>query len=78
MRSINTMLKVEGSPNLVRDPSTHAIISMNDSDYDAYKRKREAERKSRQMIQDQVKQIEDIKNEMTEIKALLSQLLKGK
>lgn len=77
MRSVN-FLKVQGHEGLVRDTSSGAIISTNDNEYMAFKLKRENELKRQKQIEDQVKEINDLKNEMLEIKQMLSILIKGK
>ena len=77
MRSIN-YLKVQGHEGLVRDTSSGAIISTNDNEYNVFKAKREAELKRQKQIEDQLTEINDLKNEMMEIKQMLSILLKGK
>lgn len=78
MRSVTQFLKVEGHNSLVRDVSSNAIISTNDADYNAFQKKREIDKKNKQLISDQLKTIETLKCEMSEIKSMLSELLKGK
>lgn len=75
MRSINTLAKVEGHSSLVRDMSSHAIISTNEAEYQAYLSKRELEKKRQQLIAKQANQIEALQAEMSEIKQLLSMLI---
>lgn len=77
MRSVN-YLKVQGHEGLVRDVSSGAIISTNDNEYNAYKLKRENELKRQKQIEDQVKELNDLKSEMLEIKQMLNILIKGK
>lgn len=77
MRSVN-FLKVQGHEGLVRDTSSGAIISTNDSEYNAFKLKRDSELKRQKQIQDQLQEINDLKAEMLEIKQMLSILIKGK
>ena len=78
MRSLNNIVKVEGHASLVRDMSSNAIISTNDSDYEAYRKRRELEKKRQSMIDDHVKEIESIKQDVLEIKQMLSMLISGK
>ena len=77
MRSVN-YLKVQGHEGLVRDVSSGAIISTNDNEYNAFKLKRENELKRQKQIEDQVKELNDLKSEMLEIKQMLNILIKGK
>lgn len=71
MRSINQFAKVEGHESLMRDMSSHAILSTNDDEYQSYKRSRDAAKR-------QSKEIQELKTEMQDIKEMLRALLKGK
>ena len=77
MRSVNKFLKVEGHNALVRDVSSNAIIATNDNEFKAYQKKREIAKRNKQLIEDQLQQIESLKSDVNEIKNMLSQLLKG-
>ena len=61
MRSLSKFAKVEGHNSLVRDLSSHAIVSTNDAEFKAYQTRREIEKKRAQMIENQVQEIENIK-----------------
>ena len=63
-------IKVEGHANLVRDEESHAIINTDVKQY-------RLTMKRRQMLRTQKDEINSLKNEMTEIKSLLTQLIKG-
>jgi len=80
MRSsiIPEFAKVEGHSSLIRDMSSHAIISNNDDEYLAHKRKNEAAKKNMNIILEQTNQIQSLKSEVEEIKEMLIQILKGK
>ena len=78
MRSVTQFAQVEGHNSLVRDMSSHAIISTDDAGYNAYKSRRELEKKRQATIEKQVQEIECLKNDMLEIKQMLSQLLSAK
>lgn len=78
MRSINTFAKVEGHNSLIRDMSSHAIISTDDADFEAYKSRRAAQIKQKQMLDQQNLEIQSLKSDIQEIKAMLGLLLKGK
>lgn len=69
-------LKVEGHPSLERDVSSNAIINNNTRDFEAFKRRKETQLRQQSQIQDQVDQIESLKNELSEIKDILKALLK--
>jgi hypothetical protein len=60
--------KVETDTSFVRDMNTNAIINIDNQALHAYKLKRKANKK----LYDDV---EDLKSEMTEIKALLVKLI---
>lgn len=78
MRSITQFAQVEGHNSLVRDMSSHAIISTDDAGYNAYKSRREMEKKRQAVIDNQIREIESLKNDMLEIKHMLSQILSAK
>jgi hypothetical protein len=77
MRSVST-LKVQGHTGLVRDTESGAIVANGDNEFTAFKLKRDAELKRHKQIEQQVEQINELKNEMLEIKHMLSVLIKGK
>jgi hypothetical protein len=73
-----TYLRVEGSQTLVRDPYSGAIINNDDAGYKSYIAVREANERKRQEQQTVRQEIDSLKNDMTEIKGLLLQLLEKK
>ena len=62
------MIKVEGHPNLYRDEQTGAIINRDTIAYDNYVN-------SLHKRDSQKREIDNIKNDINEIKSLLKQLL---
>ena len=64
------MIKVKGYPNLFRDENTGAIINCDDSGYDQYVKSLEATKK-------QKREIQDMKEDINEIKSLLKILVEG-
>lgn len=64
------MIRVEGEKNLYRDASSGAIINTDEHEYSQYIAQREKRKKERQ-------EILELKNELSEIKTLLVQLLKN-
>jgi predicted transcriptional regulator len=68
-------LKVLGHNGLVRDTSSGAIINTNRTEYDEYMaRVREAEERENAISQHTI-EINNIKNELQDIKSLILQLL---
>ena len=59
---------VEGHSNLVRDPSTGAILNINKDEITAA-RKRKLERRQKE------KEFEDLKNEVGDIKNMLTKII---
>lgn len=78
MRSVNSFVKVEGHASLIRDMSSNAIISIDDNEFNAYRKRREAEKNRIRTQQQQANDIERLKNDMDQIKSMLSQLLSAK
>jgi hypothetical protein len=79
MRSITPRFaKVEGHDSLVRDMSSHAIVSTDDEQFNAYQRKRLLEKKQKELIEHQAQEIESMKSDIQEIKHMLAQVLRGK
>jgi len=71
-------LIVENNPDLVRDTSSNAIINTNSGAYEA-RRSQIAAVKAQQEIDEQQRQdIDQLKNDMVEIKKMLEKLLGGK
>lgn len=69
-------LKVAGHAGLVRDTSTGAILNTNKSEYEEYiARQRQAEEREAE-ISKHTEDINNIKNELHDIKSLLLQILK--
>ncbi len=68
-------LKVKGKDGLVRDLSSGAIINTSASEYEDYVKKRNASRQLREELDKQSKEINNIKNEIGEIKELLIRLI---
>ena len=69
-------LKVQGYDSLVRDTSTNAIINTSRSDYQIYMQRRQARETQSDMIRGAVKEINNLKKELREIKELLVKVIK--
>ena len=68
-------LKVEGRDGLVRDPNTHAILNTNNKEYETYIARKNAVQAQKVLIEKQGKEIKDLKNDISEIKQMLSILI---
>lgn len=73
-----TFAKVTGDETLVRDMNTHAIINTDKTGYQSYLERKERAQSQKQLINKQFEEIDTLKREMTEIKSMLTELLKGK
>lgn len=71
-------LKVAGHEGLVRDISNGAILNTNLTDYENYIKQREAALQRNRQMTEQAEEINNIKNDISEIKSLLTQLLANK
>jgi len=75
---MNQYFKVEGHASLVRDPATGAILNNSRTEYEDYlDRKRKAEAREAEISQ-HTEDINNIKNELSDIKQLLLQLVSTK
>jgi wobble nucleotide-excising tRNase len=75
---MSQFLKVEGHASLVRDTATGAILNNNRTEYEEYLyRKRKAESREAEISQ-HTEDINNIKNELSDIKQLLLQLVSTK
>jgi wobble nucleotide-excising tRNase len=75
---MNHFLKVQGHASLVRDTTTGAILNNNRTEYEEYlDRKKKAEAREAEISQ-HTEDINNIKNELSDIKQLLLQLVSTK
>jgi hypothetical protein len=72
----NIKLKVEGHENLVRDTRSNAIINTNRSDYQIYMARVRARERQGDEIRNAVKEINNLKAELREIKNLIKEVVK--
>jgi hypothetical protein len=70
--------RVEDEPNLVRDTHSRAILNVDSTGLEAYKRKKQARAMQTYQIQELNNDVHKIKSEIIEIKNLLSRLLINK
>ena len=69
-------LKVEGYTHLVRDVNSNAIINTNTSDYQLYMKRVKVREKEADKLRNAVKEINNIKSEIREIKDLIKKIVK--
>lgn len=67
-------IKVENSSELVRDKKSNAIINVNNSSYNNYINAVKKKQKTDDDLRGAIREINVLKNEMTEIKRLLINL----
>ena len=69
--------KVKDNSDLVRDPSTGAILNTNSLDYDKYVAQRDAKNVEHKKTENIVRDISTLRQELDEIKSLLRELVNG-
>ena len=70
-------IKVKNQPNLMRDPSSNAILNDNQSGYDEYIARRYAANKQKEKSLNVEEDVANLKSELSEIKSLLKELVNG-
>jgi len=73
---MSEFVKVEGHTSLVRDISSNAIVNTNKSEYQIYMARRLQREKQNDELRGAVKEINNLKSEIREIKNLLKGLIK--
>lgn len=68
-------IKVEGHTNLLRDTKSNAIINNSTSAYEIYMKNYKNREKNNDMLRNTVKEINSLKNEMRQIKSLITRLV---
>ena len=68
-------IKVEGHTSLVRDTYSNGIINTNVSEYQIYMQRVQAREKQGDQIRNAVKEINNLKSELREIKDLIKEKL---
>ena len=69
------IVNIDGKDGLVRDISSGAILNTNRTEYENYIARREQAKTAKQQIAQQAEEINNIKNEIGEIKQMLVALL---
>ena len=72
---MSKVFKVEGHPDLVRDEYTSAIVNTNKSEYEKYMQRKKSKMKNRDEIRDACREINNLKQELYEIKDLIKKLV---
>jgi len=72
------MLKVEGNTSLSRDVSSNAIVNTNMSDYREYMVSKQVAISRVERVNQQSEDINKLKQDIVEIKEMLTMLIKGK
>ena len=65
------LIKVQGNPSLRRDSKTGAILSINKEDLEKAKLKKKSQKEKDQKIK-------NLENELSELKALVTQMLENR
>ena len=71
-----SILKVQGYDSLVRDTKSNAIFNTNKSEYKMYMARVRAREEQGDKIRSAVKEINNLKAELREIKSLLKEVVK--
>lgn len=67
-------LKVEGHPDLIRDPKSTAVINNSRQDYEDYMNNYKIRKMKNDRVDSMESDMKNIKNELDEIKSLLLSL----
>lgn len=71
----NTFLKVTGHDALVRDAKSRAILNTSKEQFNNYILTRQRALEQKNMIEEQQKELQTLKQDVSEIKSLLKQLI---
>ncbi len=71
-------LKVEGHTHLIRDLKSQAIINTDSSAYARYMARKVKQSKKDDEMRDVIRDVNELKNEMREIKNLLVEMKNGR
>lgn len=71
-----TFVEIEGKQGLIRDLNSGAILNTNVTEYENHIARRHQQREERRKIAQQENEINNIKQELSDIKQLLQALLR--
>jgi hypothetical protein len=74
---MSARLKVEGHTHLVREVSSSGIVNTNTSEYEIYMKRIKSREQHGDQIRTAVKDINNLKTELREIKGLLKEIING-
>jgi len=74
---MSARLKVEGHTHLVREVTSSGIVNTNTTEYDIYMQRVRSREQHGDQIRTAVKDINNLKNELREIKGLIKELING-
>lgn len=72
-----SLIKVKDAPNLARDENSQAIVNLDKSGYKEYLQSKNRLKKQHETLISNTHEINILKQDMQEIKALLQQLVKS-
>mgnify|MGYP001295011923 FL=1 len=73
---MSDIIKVEGHTHLVRDVNSNAIINTNQNEYQLYMKRIKVREKQSDQLRSAVKEINNLKSELREIKELVRKIVK--
>ena len=74
---MSARLKVEGHTHLVREITSSGIVNTNTSEYEIYMKRVRSREQHGDQIRTAVKDINNLKAELREIKGLLKEIING-
>jgi prefoldin subunit 5 len=74
---MSAKIKVEGHEHLVRDVNSGAIVNTNVTEYQLYMKRVRSREQQGDQIRSAVKEINNLKAELREIKGLIKELVNG-
>ena len=75
---MHNFVKIEDNDSLVRDMRTNAVIASSSDKIRDYNMKKLAAAQRDEVLQKNQREIDDMKKDISDIKEMLTQLLKGK
>ena len=73
---MSDIIKVEGHTHLIRDVNSNAIINTNQNEYQLYMKRIKVREKQSDQLRSAVKEINNLKSELREIKELVRKIVK--
>jgi hypothetical protein len=75
---VDSAIKVQGHTHLVRDLKSQAIINTDSDAYARYMSRKTKQAKKDDVVRDVIRDVNELKNEMREIKNLLIEMKNGR